>query len=240
MTSPIDGPISPWCRSKAKRTIDVVLSAALVVPLSPVLAVLGVLVRLSMGRPVLWSQTRIGIDASEFTIYKFRTMRDDRGADGALLPESERVTRLGQWMRATSCDELPQLIHVLRGHMSLVGPRPLVPMYVPRYSPRQARRLLVRPGLTGLAQVNGRNALTWEEKFELDVTYVETATFAKDVKILLSTAKQLLPGGEHDRGQIWSEEFLGTEEGSDVLGEPTTTEGVVRDQPNTGGGHAGV
>lgn len=201
---------SPWCTSRRKRAMDVVLASALLIPLSPFLGVAAGLVRVFVGGPVFFRQTRAGIRGEDFLLYKFRTMSSDCDSDGVLLPEEQRVTSLGRWMRATSVDELPQLIHVVRGQMSLVGPRPLIPRYVPRYSQRQARRLLVRPGLTGLAQVSGRNALTWDDRFELDVQYVETATFLLDLRILLATLKKVVrPEEVGEGGVIWSPEFFG-------------------------------
>jgi len=170
----------------AKRALDVVgAGAGLVVGAVPMAFVAAAVAR-SMGRPVLFRQRRPGRDGELFTLYKFRTMRDGPGDD------AERLTPLGRWLRSTSLDELPELWNVLRGDMSLVGPRPLLPEYLSRYSPRQARRHEVRPGLTGLAQVSGRNATTWEERFELDVRYVETWSLSGDVKLILRTVGTVL------------------------------------------------
>ena len=168
-------------------------------------------IRWSMGSPVLFRQERPGLGGRAFWLLKFRTMRDAFDAEGRLLPDSERLTSVGRLLRATSVDELPQLINVLRGEMSLVGPRPLLMQYLARYSPRQARRHEVKPGITGLAQVRGRNALSWEEKFELDVTYVETWSLLTDLKILLQTAASVVRReGISQTGHVTMPEFLGS------------------------------
>ncbi len=173
----------------SKRTFDL-LAVLLTAPLwLPVFALVAILVRLKLGRPVFFRQARPGRNARIFEMIKFRTMTDRRDAAGALLPDRERLTGFGRWLRATSLDELPELLNVLRGDMSLVGPRPLLVQYLERYSPRQARRHEVRPGITGLAQAMGRNALSWEEKFEWDVRYVEERSFWLDLKILFLTFK---------------------------------------------------
>ncbi len=170
-----------------KRAFDL-LVVILVAPLwVPILGVVALFVRLKLGSPVFFRQKRPGLRAEVFELIKFRTMRDARNSSGLLLPDSERLTSFGRWLRATSLDELPELWNVIRGEMSLVGPRPLLVAYLPRYNLRQARRHEVRPGITGLTQVSGRNALTWEEKFERDVHYVETQSFWLDLKILLRT-----------------------------------------------------
>lgn len=158
----------------------------------PVLLVVAVAVRLKLGAPVFFRQKRPGLRGEIFEMMKFRTMTDARDANGKLLSDAERLTDYGKWLRATSLDELPELFNVIRGDMSLVGPRPLMVQYLPRYSPRQARRHDVLPGITGLAQVKGRNALSWEEKFEWDVRYVETRSFGLDLKILGATVKMVL------------------------------------------------
>jgi len=149
-------------------------------------------VLLTMGRPVLFRQQRPGLRGKPFTLYKFRTMRDARTASGELLPDDLRLTTFGKWLRSTSLDELPELFNVLKGEMSLVGPRPLLMEYLPRYSPEQARRHEVKPGITGWAQVNGRNALTWEEKFRMDVWYVDHWNLWLDMKIVLLTIWKVL------------------------------------------------
>jgi sugar transferase EpsL len=173
--------------SAVARGRDLILASAMLVVAAPVMAVVAVAVRLRMGGPVLFRQTRAGKGAAPFTIYKFRTMRDGRAPDGSLRSDEDRLTRLGRFLRACSLDELPQLVNVLRGQMSLVGPRPLYPSYVPLYTAEQARRLQVRPGLTGLAQVGGRNSLSWEEKFALDCSYVDRRSLLLDLEILART-----------------------------------------------------
>jgi sugar transferase EpsL len=170
-----------------KRVIDVVGSAVLLVVLSPVIAVVALLVAVRLGRPVTFRHERPGRNARPFTLLKFRTMTDARGADGALLSDEQRLTPLGRRLRASSLDELPELWNVLRGDMSLVGPRPLLTEYLPVYTPRQARRHEVRPGVTGWAQINGRNDLPWSEKLEMDVWYVEHRSLWLDIRILLRT-----------------------------------------------------
>lgn len=175
-----------------KRTIDILASAALLILLSPVMAIVAIGVLADVGRPVLFRQRRPGLHGRPFEILKFRTMRNAVLADGTALPDADRLTAFGRWLRATSLDELPELWNVLRGDMSLVGPRPLLMHYLPLYSPEQMRRHDVRPGLTGWAQVNGRNALTWEEKFRHDVWYVDHRSLALDLRILFMTAKSVL------------------------------------------------
>ena len=170
-----------------KRFVDIVLSLSALLILSPLLAVLAIQVRRKLGRPVLFRQTRPGLHARPFQLCKFRTMTDERGADGELLPDSERLRPFGRFLRSTSLDELPELWNVLKGEMSLVGPRPLLMEYLGLYSLEQARRHEVRPGMTGWAQVKGRNALTWEEKFELDIWYVDNQSLWLDLKVLLMT-----------------------------------------------------
>jgi sugar transferase EpsL len=175
-----------------KRSFDLLL-VLLTSPLwLPIMAVVAVLVRVKLGSPVFFRQKRPGLGGEIFEIIKFRTMTDARDASGTLLPDAVRLTSFGVWLRATSLDELPEMLNILRGEMSLVGPRPLMVQYLPRYSPRQARRHDVLPGITGLAQVMGRNALSWDEKFEWDVRYVETRSFWLDVKILLLTVRMVL------------------------------------------------
>lgn len=175
-----------------KRVFDVAVSALALLVLAPVLACLAILVRALLGSPVLFRQVRPGKGAKPFEMIKFRTMTDSRDAGGRLLPDAERLTRFGSLLRSTSLDELPELWNVLRGNMSLVGPRPLLMEYVERYDATQARRHEVRPGITGWAQVNGRNALAWEAKFALDVWYVDNRTFLLDLKILWMTAAEVL------------------------------------------------
>ena len=174
-----------------KRFIDFALSTVLLIMLAPLLAVLALFVALKLGRPVLFVQQRPGLQGKVFSMIKFRTMTNARDADGNLLPDGIRLTRFGRFLRASSLDELPGLWNVVKGEMSLVGPRPLLVEYLPLYSPQQARRHHVRPGITGWAQVNGRNSLTWQQKFDLDVWYVDHQSFWLDLKILLLTVKKV-------------------------------------------------
>jgi len=174
-------------RRFVKRVLDILLSIVGLVVLSPVLLVLAILVRTRLGSPVLFRQERPGLNGKPFTLPKFRSMTSDRDETGNLLPDVDRLPPFGRFLRSTSLDELPELWSILRGDMSLVGPRPLLMSYLPLYSEAQARRHLVRPGLTGWAQVNGRNALTWPQKFELDVWYVDHLSFALDVSIIAKT-----------------------------------------------------
>lgn len=175
-----------------KRCFDVLVAVVALLILALPLLVLALLVRIKLGKPVLFAQIRPGMHGKPFRMVKFRTMTDARGPDGALLPDAERLPSFGRFLRATSLDELPELWNVLKGDMSLVGPRPLLMEYLPLYSTEQARRHDVRPGVTGWAQINGRNALSWEEKFELDVWYVAHQSFALDIKILWRTARKVL------------------------------------------------
>jgi sugar transferase EpsL len=195
---------------RGKRLLDlaaVVLAAPVWVP---ALGVLAALVRARLGAPVFFTQTRPGRDGEPFTLIKFRTMTDARAADGAPLPDAERLTPFGRWLRATSLDELPELINVLRGDMSLVGPRPLLPQYLERYSARHRTRHDVRPGITGLAQVSGRNALRWSDKFDLDVEYVERCSPALDAAILWRTAVAVVRReGISAAGEATMPEFTG-------------------------------
>lgn len=178
---------------------------------APLLAVVALLVRLSMGSPVLFRQERPGRLGRPFELVKFRTMRDAADADGRLLPDEARLTRVGSFLRATSLDELPQLWNVVRGELSLVGPRPLLMRYMPRYTAEQARRHQVLPGLTGWAQVNGRNAISWEEKFALDVWYVDHWSLALDLRIVAMTAIRVLRrSGISRKGHATMPEFMGT------------------------------
>lgn len=175
-----------------KRIFDLFAAIVALVVLSPVLAVVALMVRFKLGSPVLFVQTRPGLQGRPFQMYKFRTMTDAAGCDGAPLADAERMTSLGRVLRATSFDELPELINVLRGEMSLVGPRPLLMEYLPLYSNDQARRHETRPGITGWAQVNGRNRLEWHEKFALDVWYVDHQSFGLDLKILWLTIRRVI------------------------------------------------
>lgn len=194
-----------------KRSFDL-LAVVLAAPIwIPVLLVVALLVRLKLGSPVFFRQPRPGLGGRVFQLVKFRSMLDARDTSGRLLPDAERLTPFGRFLRSASLDELPELWNVLRGEMSLVGPRPLLVQYLDRYSPRQARRHEVRPGITGLAQVMGRNAISWEEKFEWDVRYVETHTLWLDVKILFLTVKTVLfRTGISAKGDATMPEFTGS------------------------------
>ncbi len=176
----------------AKRPLDFVLSLLAVMILSPVFLVIAILVRIKHGSPVLFTQDRPGRGEKIFRMYKFRSMSNARDENGKLLPDCERLTRFGRILRATSLDELPELINIIKGDMSIVGPRPLAVSYLPYYNKAERRRHDVRPGLTGLAQTSGRNSLSWAEKFRLDQVYVARITFLGDVKILLTTVKKVL------------------------------------------------
>ena len=175
-----------------KRTFDFTVALTALIVISPVVLLLAILVRMFLGAPVLFSQIRPGLHGQPFTVYKFRSMTDEKDVSGKLLPADVRLTRFGLFLRRSSLDELPQLFNVLKGDISLVGPRPLLMEYLPLYSPEQARRHLVRPGITGWAQVNGRNAISWERKFELDVWYVNHQSFLLDMKVLFLTVKKVL------------------------------------------------
>lgn len=179
-------------RRFVKRLMDFVLSLCALVALSPVLLAVAVLVRIKLGSPVIFKQKRPGLNDRIFTLYKFRTMTDARDKNGNLLPDEVRLTRFGRWLRSTSLDELPELVNILKGDMSLVGPRPLLVQYLPLYNEHQRRRHEVRPGLTGLAQVSGRNSISWEEKFDLDVQYVDSVNLAMDCKIIIRTFRSVL------------------------------------------------
>ncbi len=194
-----------------KRCFDFLAALFAGALLAPLLLVLALLVRVWLGSPVLFRQVRPGRGGRIFKMWKFRTMTDARDAEGRLLPDSVRLTPFGRWLRATSLDELPELWNVLRGDMSLVGPRPLLVEYLPLYSPEQARRHEVRPGITGWAQINGRNALSWEEKFRLDVWYVDHRSFLLDLRILVRTvAKVFVREGIAAAGEATMPRFTGT------------------------------
>lgn len=197
-----------------KRILDVLLSSCALLVLSPIIGITAILVRFKLGSPVVFSQERPGKDEKIFRLYKFRTMTDERDpATGELLPDEVRLTSFGKALRATSVDELLELVNIIRGDMSIVGPRPLLVRYLSRYNDRQKHRHDVRPGLTGYAQANGRNALTWEEKFEMDVYYVENVSFLLDVKIIFQTVKAVLcRSGICSENSATMEEFMGTEE----------------------------
>ncbi len=195
-----------------KRPLDLTLSLLGITVLSPVLAVTAVLVRIKLGSPVIFHQERPGRNGRIFKLCKFRSMTDERDADGNLLPDEDRLPPFGRKLRATSLDELPELINIIKGDMAIVGPRPLLVRYLPRYNERQARRHEVRPGFTGLAQVHGRNSISWEEKFEWDVKYVDEITFLGDFKILLDTVKVVFRrDGISSATSATMEEFMGSE-----------------------------
>jgi len=193
-----------------KRVLDVAAAGVGLLLLSPLIAAVALAVRVNLGAPVFFRQARPGLHGRPFRLVKFRTMRDATGPDGTPLPDEARLTRFGRFLRASSLDEFPELWNVLRGDMSLVGPRPLLTEYLPLYSPRHARRHEVRPGLTGWAQVNGRNALTWEARLELDVWYVEHRSLALDLRILLRTVATVLRRrGISHAGHATMERFRG-------------------------------
>jgi lipopolysaccharide/colanic/teichoic acid biosynthesis glycosyltransferase len=195
----------------AKRAFDLLAAGAGLIVLSPLLAVTGLVIRLSMGSPVLFRQKRPGYRGRPFTLVKFRTMGGERNAAGDLLPDSKRLTAIGRFLRSTSIDELPALWNVIRGEMSLVGPRPLLMEYLPRYNQEQMRRHDVRPGITGWAQVNGRNAVTWERKFELDVWYVDHRSFLLDLRILALTMVNVMRReGISQPGRATADPFQGS------------------------------
>ncbi len=198
-------------RRFGKRLLDLLITLPALLVLAPLLAILALLVRVKLGAPILFRQSRPGRMGQPFTLFKFRTMTDARTADGQWLPDAERLTKLGRYLRSISLDELPELINVLTGEMSLVGPRPLLLQYLDRYTPEQARRHEVRPGLSGWAQINGRNAITWEQKFELDVWYVDHVSFRLDVKIMALTVWKIITrDGINEPGQATAQEFRGT------------------------------
>ncbi len=196
-----------------KRFFDIALSFIAIIILSPIMVITALAVFLNLGSPILFRQTRAGLNGKPFAVLKFRTMLDAFGADDKPLPDEKRLTPMGRALRASSLDELPQFFNVLVGHMSLVGPRPLPVAYLPRYSPGQARRHEVKPGITGWAQVNGRNDLSWEEKFDLDVWYVDNWSLALDFRILMMTVgKALRSEGISAEGCATMPEFMGSEE----------------------------
>lgn len=170
--------------------MDFMLSLVALIMLSPIMLIITILVRIKLGSPVIFKQQRPGLNEQIFTLYKFRTMADKKDDNGQLLPDGMRLTKFGIFLRNTSLDELPELFNILKGEMSIVGPRPLLVQYLPLYNTQQKRRHEVRPGLSGLAQISGRNVITWEEKFDLDVAYVDNINFIKDLKIIVLTIKK--------------------------------------------------
>jgi sugar transferase EpsL len=197
-----------------KRALDLVGSAVALVLFAPLMLYIAWRVQKELGKPVLFRQVRPGLNGKPFVMYKFRTMTEERDAEGRLLPDEKRLTPFGRFLREYSLDELPEFFNVLRGEMSLVGPRPLLMEYLDRYTPEQARRHEVKPGITGWAQVNGRNALSWEEKFKLDVWYVDNWTIWLDLKILwLTLVKVLRREGISAHGHATMPEFKGSEKG---------------------------
>lgn len=174
-----------------KRPMDFILSLCAILVLSPVLLIVSVLVRVKLGSPIIFKQKRPGLNEKIFTLYKFRTMTDKREENGELLPDEMRLTRLGKLLRSSSMDELPELFNILKGDMAILGPRPLLIQYLPLYNDQQKRRHEVRPGLSGLAQINGRNAISWEDKFNLDVQYVDNVSFIGDWKIIILTLNKV-------------------------------------------------
>jgi len=196
--------------ASAKRILDLLLTIPALLLLLPVFCAISVVVRCNLGKPILFKQERPGKDGVPFMLYKFRTMRNDTDETGALLSEEKRLTRLGTFLRSSSIDELPELWNVFKGDMSLVGPRPLLMHYLDRYTTEQARRHEVKPGLTGWAQVNGRNAITWEDKFKLDVWYVDNCSIGLDLKIIAMTFWKIVRReGINQPGQATMEEFMG-------------------------------
>jgi sugar transferase EpsL len=194
-----------------KKILDVVLSIFGLIIVSPLLLLVALIISVEMGRPVLFIQKRPGLNGKPFVLYKFRTMKNDWNRSGSLLPDKERLTRIGSFIRSTSLDELPGLLNVLIGDMSIVGPRPLLKQYLDRYTPEQARRHEVKPGLTGWAQVNGRNSINWEEKFKLDVWYVDHQSILLDLRIIWMTVLKVLKReGISHKGQATMQEFTGT------------------------------
>ena len=196
-----------------KRPQDMLCALLALIVLSPILLITAFLVRVKLGSPVIFKQERPGLNGKIFTLYKFRTMTDERDSEGNLLPDEERLTKFGKLLRSTSLDKLPELLNILFGDIAVIGPRPLLVEYLPRYNAEQRRRHEVRPGLSGLAQVNGRNAISWEDKFKYDVQYVEHVTFLGDWKIILQTVLNVIKrDGINSETAATMEVFMGTEE----------------------------
>lgn len=204
-------------RKYVKRFLDILCALAALIVFCWLYAIIAILVRVKLGSPVLFKQDRPGKDGKIFKLCKFRTMTDERDAEGKLLPDEMRMTKFGTWLRSTSLDEIPEAFCILKGDMSVIGPRPLLVKYLPRYNKRQAHRHEVRPGLSGYAQVHGRNAVSWEEKFELDVWYVEHVCFKLDVKIIIDTIKSVLKHeGINSDTSVTMEEFMGSKRQKEV------------------------
>lgn len=200
-------------RKYGKRIFDLCLTIPAFIVFSPVMGVTAILVAVKLGRPVLFTQERPGYREKIFKMYKFRSMTDERDQNGKLMPDEVRLTPFGEWLRSTSLDELPELLNILKGDMSLVGPRPLLVQYLPLYNKRQHKRHNVKPGITGLAQINGRNSISWEEKFEYDVQYVEKISFYEDIRILFETVfKVFKREGINSENSATMEDFMGTPE----------------------------
>lgn len=202
-------PFGPY-EAVFKRLLDIIISGVALILLSPVMGVIGGMVRVKLGQPVLFKQQRPGLDGKIFTIYKFRTMTEEKDGNGKLLSDEKRLTEFGKWLRSSSLDELLELVNILKGDMSVVGPRPLLVEYLSRYNEKQKHRHDVRPGLTGLAQVSGRNILTWEEKFADDIDYVDNVSLINDLRIILKTISIVLrKSGIHSNTSETMEEFMG-------------------------------
>lgn len=200
-----------------KRCMDVILSLLAIIVLLPIYIIVSILVKVKLGSPILFRQKRPGKDEKIFEMYKFRTMTDERDENGELLPDEVRLTKFGRFLRSTSLDELPELFNILKGDMSIIGPRPLLVEYLPRYNEEQRRRHEVRPGLSGLAQANGRNAISWEEKFQYDVEYVDHVTFLGDWKIIFKTIWNVLKrNGISSETSATMEKFMGTEKNMEI------------------------
>ena len=194
-----------------KRMLDFILSLIALIVLSPLMIIIGILVRIKLGRPVIFKQKRPGKDEKIFTLYKFRTMTDEKDEQGNLLADEKRLTKFGKFLRSTSLDELPELWNILKGEMAIVGPRPLLVEYLPLYNEEQKHRHDIKPGLTGLAQISGRNAIQWEEKFKEDIEYVNNITFIQDTKIILKTfIKVFKKDGINQEGNATMKKFEGT------------------------------